>query len=60
MAGGRRRLRPNPNVAVHGNVDPGALGSKGLNLGHGIVVGTPAENVAHFLFFFRLPKEIRY
>ncbi|KAK9186736.1 hypothetical protein WN944_018124 [Citrus x changshan-huyou] len=75
MAEGRRRL--GPDVAVQGNVDPGALfGSKDfitnrindtvrkagrwkhiLNLGHGIKVGTPEENVAHF---FEVAKAIRY
>ncbi|XP_042485299.1 uroporphyrinogen decarboxylase, chloroplastic isoform X2 [Macadamia integrifolia] len=75
MADGRRRL--GPDVAVQGNVDPGALfGSKEfitnrindtvgkagknkhiLNLGHGIKVGTPEENVAHF---FEVAKGIRY
>eukprot|EP00268_Persea_americana_P040278 TRINITY_DN3994_c0_g1_i5.p1 TRINITY_DN3994_c0_g1~~TRINITY_DN3994_c0_g1_i5.p1 ORF type:complete len:399 (+),score=77.79 TRINITY_DN3994_c0_g1_i5:387-1583(+) len=75
MADGRKRL--GSNVAVQGNVDPGALfGSKEfitkrildtvkkagsskhiLNLGHGIKVGTPEENVAHF---FEVAKGIRY
>lgn len=75
MAEGRKRL--GSDVAVQGNVDPGALfGSKEfitkrihetvrkagrdkhiLNLGHGIVVGTPEENVAHF---FEVAKNLRY
>jgi uroporphyrinogen decarboxylase len=75
MAEGRQRL--GADVAVQGNVDPGALfGSKEfitkrinetvkkagnhkhiLNLGHGIKVGTPEENVAHF---FEVAKGIRY
>lgn len=75
MAEGRRRL--GADVAVQGNVDPGALfGSKEfisnrindtvrkagrgkhiLNLGHGIKVGTPEENVAHF---FEVAKNLRY
>ncbi|KAH9314443.1 hypothetical protein KI387_023070, partial [Taxus chinensis] len=75
MAEARKRL--GANVAVQGNVDPGALfGSKDfitkriydtvakagknkhiLNLGHGVVVGTPEENVAHF---FEVAKGITY
>ncbi|XP_057866976.1 uroporphyrinogen decarboxylase, chloroplastic isoform X2 [Cryptomeria japonica] len=75
MAEARKRL--GENVAVQGNVDPGALfGSKDfikkriydtvakagrnkhvLNLGHGVLVGTPEENVAHF---FEVAKGITY
>ncbi|XP_057821002.2 uroporphyrinogen decarboxylase isoform X1 [Cryptomeria japonica] len=75
MTEARKRL--GENVAVQGNVDPGALfGSKDfikkriydtvakagrnkhiLNLGHGVLVGTPEENVAHF---FEVAKGITY
>ncbi|XP_024528313.1 uroporphyrinogen decarboxylase [Selaginella moellendorffii] len=75
MAEARQRL--GRDVAVQGNIDPGALfGSKDfirqrvidtvakagrgkhiLNLGHGVLVGTPEENVAHF---FEVGKSIRY
>lgn len=75
MAEARRRI--GIDIAVQGNVDPGALfGSKDfitkriydtvskagnskhiLNLGHGVLVGTPEDNVAHF---FEVAKGIRY
>eukprot|EP00252_Welwitschia_mirabilis_P002042 TRINITY_DN11989_c0_g1_i1.p1 TRINITY_DN11989_c0_g1~~TRINITY_DN11989_c0_g1_i1.p1 ORF type:complete len:394 (-),score=81.54 TRINITY_DN11989_c0_g1_i1:525-1706(-) len=75
MSDARQRL--GLDVAVQGNVDPGALfGSKDfikerifdtvkkagkrkhvLNLGHGVLVGTPEENVAHF---FEVAKGITY
>ncbi|KAJ1389490.1 Uroporphyrinogen decarboxylase [Sesbania bispinosa] len=42
---------------INDTVRKAGRGKHILNLGHGIVVGTPEENVAHF---FEVAKEIRY
>ncbi|XP_004307718.1 PREDICTED: uroporphyrinogen decarboxylase isoform X1 [Fragaria vesca subsp. vesca] len=42
---------------IHDTVRKAGRGKHILNLGHGIVVGTPEENVAHF---FEVAKDIRY
>eukprot|EP00262_Sarcandra_glabra_P005264 TRINITY_DN1667_c0_g1_i1.p1 TRINITY_DN1667_c0_g1~~TRINITY_DN1667_c0_g1_i1.p1 ORF type:complete len:398 (-),score=63.66 TRINITY_DN1667_c0_g1_i1:73-1266(-) len=42
---------------IHDTVKKAGNGKHILNLGHGIVVGTPEENVAHF---FEVAKTIRY
>ncbi|EPS71459.1 uroporphyrinogen decarboxylase, partial [Genlisea aurea] len=42
---------------IHDTVRKAGKGKHILNLGHGIVVGTPEENVAHF---FEVAKGIRY
>ncbi|XP_031380756.1 uroporphyrinogen decarboxylase [Punica granatum] len=42
---------------IHGTVRKAGKGKHILNLGHGIKVGTPEENVAHF---FEVAKAIRY
>ncbi|PRQ59581.1 putative uroporphyrinogen decarboxylase [Rosa chinensis] len=42
---------------IHDTVSKAGRGKHILNLGHGIVVGTPEENVAHF---FEVAKDIRY
>ncbi|XP_020595834.1 uroporphyrinogen decarboxylase [Phalaenopsis equestris] len=42
---------------IHDTVEKAGTNKHVLNLGHGIVVGTPEENVAHF---FEVAKEIRY
>ncbi|KAF5194091.1 Uroporphyrinogen decarboxylase [Thalictrum thalictroides] len=42
---------------IHDTVKKAGKGKHILNLGHGIVVGTPEENVAHF---FEVAKGIRY
>ncbi|GFP78665.1 uroporphyrinogen decarboxylase 1 chloroplastic [Phtheirospermum japonicum] len=62
MADGRRRL--GNDIGIQGNVDPAYLvvncaGTKGhiLNLGHGVLVGTPEEAVAHF---FDVSKNLKY
>ncbi|KAD7480288.1 hypothetical protein R6Q59_009066 [Mikania micrantha] len=42
---------------IHDTVKKAGKGKHILNLGHGIVVGTPEENVAHF---FEVAKGLRY
>ncbi|XP_075484290.1 uroporphyrinogen decarboxylase, chloroplastic [Primulina tabacum] len=42
---------------IHDTVKKAGRGKHILNLGHGIVVGTPEENVAHF---FEVAKGLRY
>jgi len=42
---------------IHDTVRKAGRGKHILNLGHGIVVGTPEENVAHF---FEVAKGIKY